>query len=131
MKARKKPGITLASKGDDFVLRRTDASGKTTSLTLSKDDILTLSQAIPSLRGHVLAGQSPGGGAISAVAMTEVVQLELNHDVHKSEIHLTMIDRHGARVGFALPPAVARPLADRLPARVDLIEAAATTRTRQ
>jgi hypothetical protein len=129
--AKRQPDIVLDQKGDDFVLRRADAAGKTTSIALSKDDILTLSQALPALRDRILAGQSLAGGAISAAAMTEVAQIELNHDVHHSEIHLTMIDRHGARMGFALPPEVARPLADRLPRRVDLIEGAARTRTRQ
>jgi hypothetical protein len=129
--AKRPPGLVLDPKGDGFVLRRTDAAGKTTSVTLTKDNIITLSQSIPSLRDHILAGQSLGAGAISAVAMTEVAQIALNHDVHQSEIHLTMIDRHGARVGFALPPVVARALADRLPARLDLIEGVARTRTRQ
>jgi hypothetical protein len=56
----KPPRITLEPKGNDFVLQRTSAAGRTISITLSKDDILTLSQSIPSLRDHILAGQSPG-----------------------------------------------------------------------
>ena len=128
----KPPGITLDPKGNDFILRRTDTKGRTNSITLTKDDILTLSQSIPSLRDHILSGQSPGDGtAISFVAVTEVAQIGLNTDVHRSEIHLTMIDRHGAHVGFALSPEIARYLAQRLPARVAEIEAAASTRVRQ
>jgi hypothetical protein len=129
--AKRPPGLVLDQKGDGFVLRRTDDAGKTATVTLTKEDIITLSQSIPSLRDHILAGQSLGASGISAVAVTEVAQIVLNHDVHRSEIHLTMIDRYGARVGFALPLEIAQLLADRLPARLDLIERTARTRTYQ
>jgi hypothetical protein len=128
---KKTPGLSLDPKGDDFILRRTSTNGKTVSVTLSNDDIITLAQSIPSLRDRILAGHNLTRGAISAVVMTEVTQVVLNTDLHRSEIHLTMIDRHGAQVGFALPLKIARPLVDRLPVRVAQIEAAAKSRIRQ
>jgi hypothetical protein len=125
------PKLTLEEDGVNFVLRSANEAGSTNSLTLSADDILTLAQSIPSLRDRVLARRSPAGGSVSAVVMTDVAQIALNTDLHRSEVHLTMIDRHGAQAGYALPPKVARLLADRLPLRVAEIEAAAKTRTRQ
>jgi hypothetical protein len=63
--------------------------------------------------------------------MTDVARIALSVDLHLSEIHLTMIDRHGARVGFALPLELAQELAERLPVGVAEIAEAAKTWTRQ
>jgi hypothetical protein len=120
--------LTLAPHADGFLLTQSDTG---VSIAISNDDILSLAQSLPALRDRVLARHSPIGDSVSAVAMTPVTQIALNTDVHKTEIHLTMYDRHGARLGFALGSEVARPLAERLPVRLAEIATASKNRVRQ
>jgi imidazole glycerol phosphate synthase subunit HisF len=113
---KREESFTIEPRGNDFVVVRIDASGKRSRMALSEDNILTLAQSALRLRDHILAKRSRSG--VVAEAMTPVSQIEMQVDLHGSEIFLTMIDRHGARVGFSLPPAVAQPLAERLPVRL-------------
>lgn len=124
------PNLSLEETKSGFVLSGATANGRTkTSVLLNEDDIITLAQSLPPLRDRILARQSRPGA--EAIAMTPVAQIALNVDFHKSEVHLLMIDRHGARTGFALPPEIARELAERLPVRLDEIDVAMKVRPRQ
>ena len=120
--------LNLEPHGEGFLLTQSNTG---VSMIISDDDILSLAQSLPSLRDRVLARHSPKGDSVSAVAMTPVTRIVLNTDVHKTEIHLTMADRHGARLGFALDADVAQLLAERLPVRVAEIVAASKDRMRQ
>jgi hypothetical protein len=120
--------LSLEPQANGFLLTQSETG---TSMTISENDILALAQSLPALRDLALARRSPRGDFVSAVVMTPVTRIGLNTDIHKTEIQLLMFDRHGARVGFALAPDVARPLAERLPVRLAEIDAASKNRVRQ
>lgn len=122
--------ISLDDENGQFVLRQLDDDGaEIAKIVITSDDVLRLGHNAQSLSGRILAQQSRPG--MNAVVMTPVAQVELNTDLHKSAIHLTMFDQYGTGIGFSLVPEVARPLADRLPVRVAEIEAALKKATRQ
>jgi hypothetical protein len=54
-------GLTLDPKGEDFILRRTNAAGRTVSMTLSEDNVLTLAQSAQRLQDHILVRRSRSG----------------------------------------------------------------------
>jgi hypothetical protein len=124
------PALVLEPKGDGFVLRRTDAAGKSRSLTLSDNDVLQLAQAALSLRGHILAKRSPAGGSHPAVMATSVARLRLGVDALAEDVLLTLIAPSGVPVGFALSDEVAQLLVDHLPTEIAKLRAA-KTKTRQ
>jgi hypothetical protein len=105
--------LTLDPQGDNFLLRQVTTEGTAVSMTLSDSDVLKLAQSARTLRHHVLAKRSREGA--EAVALTPVAQIELNTDLHDSEIHLAMIDGHGAKEGFLLTLDLAQSLLHRLP----------------
>jgi hypothetical protein len=117
--------LALEERGSAFVLVRTEADGSTTEMVLSETNIITLAQSAQRIRDAILARQS--SSEATAVALTPVVQVALNTDLHRSEIHLMMIAPSGAQIGFLLPLEVAKPLAERLPVRIAEIEAARPT----
>jgi hypothetical protein len=125
---KRKPGLSLDPKNGDFVLRRTTENGNTRSITLSRDDVLTLAQSTQRLRDHILAQHSPAGGTISMVAVTPVVQTGLNVDVLSGDVFLTMVSSSGAQATFSFPQDIARNLADRISARLAQMRAARPTR---
>lgn len=112
--------LSLDPDGNDFLLRKVAADGTATAIKLSDADILTLAQSALILRSHVLAKRSREGA--DAVMLTPAARIELNTDLHNSEIHLAMIDRHGASAWFSLSLELARLLRDGLPPRVSEIE---------
>ena len=59
--------LSLDPAGDDFILRRVDASGAVTTIALSETDILTLAQSVPALHQQVLSRRTPKGGNVSAI----------------------------------------------------------------
>lgn len=112
--------ISLEQRDDEYALIRVAADGTKTEMVLSTANVLTLAQSAQRLRDQLLPRLSrPGPDAIST---TPVVQVGLNTDLHKTAIHLTMIDPNGAQMSFSLPLQVARQLAERLPGRVREIE---------
>lgn len=118
--------ISLEQRDDDYALIRVAADGARSEMVLSAANVITLAQSAQRLRDRLLPKLSrPGADAIS---VTPVVQVGLNTDLHKTAIHLTMIDQNGAQMTFSLPPQVARPLADRLPVRIAEIEAEKPTK---
>jgi hypothetical protein len=112
------PGLTLDPQGNDFVLRRTTPDGKTRSLVLSDDDVLSLAQSAPLFRGRILSKRNPEGGTLSAVYATPVVQIGLAPDALGENILLTLIAPSDAEVTFELPPHIVGHLVQRLPAHL-------------
>jgi hypothetical protein len=125
---KRNPGLTLDSKGNDFIMRRTTANGRTAGITLSDDDVLTLAQSAPLLRNRILSKRTPGGGSVSAVFVTPVVQIHLTVDVLEENILLTMIDRSGAQTAFSLPDDIARHIAERIPEHLARVRAKKPTK---
>jgi hypothetical protein len=121
-----KESLQLDPSGDIFILRRTYADGKVTQIELSGDNVLTLAQSSQSLSDQILAKQSRSGA--DAVRVTEVAQIGLNHDLHATEIILSLIDRHGAELKFLLRPELARHLVDRLPHWIGKIDQSPKTK---
>ena len=118
--------LKLDPEGDGYVLTASDGS----TVNLSDDDILTLAQSAQRLSDHVAAKHSRGEEA-RAVPMSLTAQVELNNDLHQTEVHLRLIAASGASVWFALPLDVAKLLAEKLPLRVAELEQAKASRTKQ
>jgi hypothetical protein len=125
---KREPGLTLDPKGDDFILRHTAADGKTRSLSLSDNDVLSLAQSAPVLRDRILAKRNPAGGGFSAVYATPVVQIGLAPDALGENILLTMVAPSGAQVTFGLPRHIAQHLAERLPDHLAQVQGPQPTR---
>ena len=122
------PGLSLDPKGDDFILRRTSAAGKTMGMTLSDEDVLTLAQSAPLFRDRILSKRTPEAGAISAVFVTPVERAHLTVDILENNVLLTMIAPSGASIGFSLPEEIARLLVERMPVYLAQLRAAKPTR---
>ena len=112
--------ISLEPRGEIYAIVRVSPGGKTDELLLSPNNVLTLAQSAQLLWGRILS-KRPRIGA-PRVFQTPVVQVRLDTDAHVTEIHLTMISQNGAEATFSLPLNVAKPLAERLPARIAEIE---------
>jgi hypothetical protein len=119
--------LSFERRGEDFVLVRIDERGKRSEIILSESNLLFLPRIVQETIHKILAERSSKTmkerGASPIVAVP-VVRVQLNTDIHRSEILLTMYDRFGNESGFALPFEVAQPLSSRLPARVAEIEKA-------
>jgi hypothetical protein len=124
---KREPGLYLDPVGNDFMLRRTDANGKTRRMLLDEEDVLKLAQSARRLRDHILARRSPRGDTVSPEVVTPVTRVRLAIDALATHVLLWMIDPADVEICFALPLNVARALADRLPERVAQVEAAART----
>jgi hypothetical protein len=121
-----KPSLLLEPRGKEFVLTRVDDRGSRTAMVLSEEDIMVLGQSAQRFRDVVLARQSRAGAI--AVVLTPVAKVALDLDVHKTEIHMAMIDPNGTALWFLLPSDIARQLVERLPVRLAEIEAARPTK---
>jgi hypothetical protein len=107
--------LSLDPDGDNFVLRRVDANGTTTTMKLSETDVLTLAQSVPALQQLVLSRRKPRGGSHTAVSATEVAQVALHSERMGEATLITMIAQGGAHATFALPRHIVELLAERLP----------------
>jgi hypothetical protein len=118
--------LDLQERGDDFALIRTDSEGHRSEMLLAELDVISLAQSAQLMMDRIVARRSRPGA--DARPMTPIVQIVLNTDLHKTAIHLLMIASNGMKVGFELPPEVARPLAERLPVRLAEIEQSRPTK---
>ena len=94
--------LSLEPHGDGYLLRRTGAGGDVAEIKLSEANVITLAQSARQLTDRILARRSRPGA--DAVSLMPVEQIELNMDLHRTCVHLTLIDSSGARVGFSLSP---------------------------
>jgi hypothetical protein len=92
-------------------------------------DVLKIAQSALSLKDTIHAKLRRGG--VEVAAHMPVARVFLATDVHQHEILLGLFDSKGQEQRFSLPLEIAKPLAERLPAKVAEIEAAIPTRTRQ
>ena len=95
-----------------YVLRKTNPDGTTNELSLTDDDLLTLSHSALHWGELVLESQPEG---VNPIAATPVDNMALNCDHHRTEIHLELF-RNGEQFQIlAVPASTAGHLADRLP----------------
>jgi hypothetical protein len=120
--------LSLDPDGDNFVLRRVEASGTTTTMKLSETDVLTLGQSVPALQQLVLSRRKPRGGSHTAVSATEVSQVALHSERTGQATLITMIAPGGAHVTFALPRHVVESLVEQLPVLLTRMIAANPTK---
>jgi hypothetical protein len=118
------PGLALDPEDDQFLLRRTGPDGRTKSLVLSNEDVLSLAQSAQLLRERILSKRNPAGGEYSAVYATPVVQIGLAPDALGENVLLTLITPSGAQVTFELPPHIVDHLVERLPVHLAKAKAA-------
>lgn len=123
------PKLTIVSSGALYHLRSETDDGTQQEMVLSSDDVLALSQSALQLTDHILRSMAPQGKSAVPRLTADVRATILNTDLHKSQIVLTMELSDGLQVSFALPFSVAKPLAERLPARVAEIEIAQSARS--
>jgi hypothetical protein len=121
--------LSLDPKGDNYLLTHIDETGKKSEMILSDYDILKLAQSSRSLQGSILAKLNRTG--VSAGVYMPVARVSLGTDIHVHEILLSMVDSNGAEQRFCLSLEVAKPLAERLPARVAQLEAAIPSQAKQ
>jgi hypothetical protein len=78
--------------------------GRTSAITLSTEDVITLAQSSQRLQNHILRRRSRPGAV--PVPITEARNIALTEDIHESQVHVVMIDPFGARTHPAPPIAV-------------------------
>jgi hypothetical protein len=120
--------ITLIPDGPGYLLRRIDSEGAISEIFLSEDNVISLALSARHLQGKILEQRTPKGGSVAPKAIVHAGQVELNTDVLKTSVLLTMFDAEGTEVmTFALPRAIAQRLAVRLPVRLaELLSDAST-----
>ena len=114
--------LTLDETEDGYVLRRIGADGTISEIKLSDEDVLTLGQSAPGFRQSILAKHNRESAGQSAVYATKVVQIGLAPDTLSEDVLLTLIAPNGGQTTFAIPPQIARHMAERLPVHVSMIE---------
>jgi hypothetical protein len=112
--------LQLEANGDGFVLRRVAADGSVSQMELTADNVLTLAASAQSLTDQILAARTRSGAV--AARVTEVAQIALDTDIFATAIHLSLIDRHGALVTFALSQFYAQQLVDHMPSWIAKIQ---------
>jgi hypothetical protein len=96
------------------------------SLDITDSQLLILSRLIPTYLRRVVSGRLPKArGDLSPIAPIPVTDIRLNEDALGTQVHLTIDDVAGGSFDYALSPARARQLAERLAARAEQIEASA------
>ncbi len=118
MSAAASVGLDLVEEGDGFALLVTDASGKTTRVTLTPDQLMTLAQSAPLVQARILAKRSRTEAGVEAVYSTPVEETILNTDLLNERILLTMVAPNGARVVYEMTAYLANQLVQRLPDRI-------------
>jgi hypothetical protein len=96
------------------------------SLDITDSQLLILSRLIPTHLRRVVSDRLPRAkGDLSPIAPIPVTDIRLNEDALGTQVHLTIDDVAGGSFDYALSPARARRLAERLAARAEQIEASA------
>jgi hypothetical protein len=118
-----KAPLSLDPVGREFKLTRIDERGQKTEIMLSEDNVLTLAQSAELLRGRILAKYTKEGQAHPPSVVMPVAQIELNADVHYTNIHMTLVQPNGARSPcFGLPSDVAQALVQSLPGWISQLD---------
>jgi hypothetical protein len=126
---KRQPGITLDDTATGFIMRRTTSDGKTTGLTLSIEDVLSITQSAIELQKRALSRIQPKGGSVTAVFATRVTYLNLSPDSLNENLLLQIKVQSGPDITLELPPPVAADFVDR---SVDILsQMGALQQTRQ
>jgi hypothetical protein len=115
--------LDFEERGDSWALVRV-SDGQRSEMMLSDEDVLTMFQSIPSMTTRILAKLSRTG--VTPRATTPVTRVDVETDLHKSDVVLTMYALNGDQMSFVLPPQVASFLVERLIECVAEIEASPT-----
>ncbi len=116
--------LSLDERGQGFVLRRVDDKGRSSEITLSEANVLTLAESAERMRDSVLARYRRTGSEHPPVSVLLVDHVELNLDALSTSLQLTLVCPNGWRSPcFALPSLVARSLYQSLPEYLSKLEA--------
>jgi len=115
-------GLDFQEDGEDFVLSVTGRSGVTTTVRLTEDQVMALSQSAPMWRDRIVLRRSPSGGDASAVVVTPVTHIGIQPDSLKTSVLLTLQSTTRGRLTFGLPPGIARLALEHLPRALKEIE---------
>jgi hypothetical protein len=99
------------------------------TFVITDSQLLIFSRSVPTYLRRVVANKLQTGQAgLEPIAPVPVTDIHLNHDLLATQVHVTIDDIAGGSFDYALEPAKARHLAERLIARAGEIEAAAYTK---
>jgi hypothetical protein len=107
-------GLSLEEDGDGYVLSATDKAGTTSTVKLTQEQLLVLSQSAPLLSKHALSKLLPKGASVAAVVATPVGAFQVEPDALKANILLTLQSVTTGSLTFELSPANAHSLLERL-----------------
>jgi len=116
--------IDLVDDGDDFILKVMAKDGSNSEVRLSEKQMMTLSQSAQAILSRIAARHNPRADEVSAVVTTPVVQIGVQPDSLEEAVLLTLASSTGTQMTFALPPHIARLLAEHLPASIAEIDSA-------
>jgi hypothetical protein len=108
--------LFIEEREDRYVLIRVDANRGRMEFPLSETDVLYLGRLASTAARGILASklQAVSGAGLSASVVAPVTAVELNSDLHNSEVLLRIRDETGGEFDFALEPSGARRLGRRL-----------------
>jgi hypothetical protein len=112
--AKPTPGLSFDRAGDDYVLRRTTENGKTSSLTLSLQETITLAELSPGWRDAVLQSLPDGGGTVRRTVGVPVVGYHISSDIHGEIVVMALAPPSGPENIHLLRKAAAQELAQGL-----------------
>lgn len=125
-----KESLELDEEDGAYNLRQTDRDGKVSEITLTERSVMILAQSTPQILASILQRRNPSPG-VSAVFVSPVAQAELNTDLERTTIHLTLYQSDRTGVTYGLPYEVAAALAEALPRRVAEVGETIQNLTRQ
>ena len=115
--------------GFALVLKRTDGSVK--ELPLTAEDVLQLNQLVPPTAHRILQSQYVHIGQKTQRFVTPIKGFVLNSDLLAQQVLLTIEDRLGANVTYAMLPQDAHNLAASLVRWAESVAQTSSTSTRQ
>jgi hypothetical protein len=124
MKSEPSP-LILEEDGDQFVISREESDGTESSMHISEQDVLNLSQSAAQLAKHILSKRNlPKASGVEVVVATPIAQFRVAHDSLAEEVLLTLVSRNGVHTMFAIHPDIVRLLASKLEEEIVKIDAA-------
>jgi hypothetical protein len=117
--------ISIEARGEDFALVRTDENGNRTELALSWASLIFFGRMLPQTLQKITAMRANRKREGSPAIAVPLQSFRLGVDVEAAELLVTMIDRFGNEMGFALSPDIARPFGQHLLLRVAELEGSA------
>jgi hypothetical protein len=121
-------GLDVVEDGDDFILSVTAKDGKASTVRLTEEQMMTLSQSVPLFRDRIVLRRSPEGADVSAVVVTLVSHIGIQPDSLKDTVLLTLQSNTRGRMTFGLPPHAVRLMLEHLPKSLAEIEGAKLTK---